>query len=156
MPWWAWLSGGFLLMVLELAAVDAAFYLVFLGASAVFVGILVFFEPAFPFWGQYVLYSIVAVTSVVFFRRRLYERLRGGAPGFDGSTVGETVEVTEYVPVGGMTRLAMRGSQWTATNIGMSAIDAGTRAKVVAVTGATVEIKPMVVDRTPSADDGRD
>ena len=156
MPWWAWLTAGIVLMVIELAAVDAAFYLVFLGAAAVLVGIAVFGDPGLPIWGQWALYGVLAVASMVFFRRKLYDRLRGGAQGFDNSTVGEIVEVAEEVPAGGRTRVAMRGTQWTATNVGTMAMDAGAQARVVAVSGATVDIEPMSVDRTLSAEDAGD
>ena len=153
MPWWAWLTAGILLMVIELAAVDAAFYLVFLGAAAVLVGIAVFGDPGLPIWGQWALYAVLAVASMVFFRRKLYDRLRGGAQGFDNSTVGEIVEVAEDVPAGGRTRVAMRGSQWTATNVGTMAMDAGAQARIVAVSGATVDIEPISADGTLSAED---
>ena len=156
MPWWAWLTAGILLMVIELAAVDAAFYLVFLGAAAILVGIAVFGDPGLPIWGQWALYAVLAVASMVFFRRKLYDRLRGGAQGFDNSTVGEIVEVAEEVPAGGRTRVAMRGTQWTATNVGTMAMDAGAQARVVAVSGATVDIEPMSLDRTLSAEDAAD
>lgn len=151
MPWWAWLIAGVVLMVLELAAVDAAFFLVFLGAAAVLVGIVVLGDPGFPIWGQWVLYGVLAVASMVFFRRKLYDRLRGGAQGFDNSTVGEVVVVAQDVPVGGRTRVDMRGSRWTANNVGIEAIDAGAQARVVAVSGATVDIESISSDRTPSA-----
>lgn len=143
MPWWAWLTVGILLMVFELAAVDAAFFLVFLGAAAVLVGIAVLGDPGFPVWGQWVLYGVLAVASMVFFRRKLYDRLRGSAKGFDNSTVGEIVEVAENVPAGGRTRVEMRGSQWTATNVGTAEMDAGARARVIAVSGASVDIEPV-------------
>ncbi len=152
MPWWAWLTAGLLLMVLELAAVDAAFYLVFLGAAAVLVGIVVFGEPGFPVWGQWVLYAVVAVASMVFFRRKLYDRLRGGVQGFDNSTVGEVVDVAEDVPIGGRTRIAMRGSRWAATNVGTTALVAGGQARVVAVRGVKLEIAPMSADPKPVED----
>ena len=146
MPWWAWLIVGVALMVLELAGVDAAFYLVFLGAAAVLVGIAESAGTGLPLWGQWLLYGILAIASMVLFRRKLYERMRGSAPGFDNSTVGEIVEVAEVVPVGGRTRVTMRGSRWTATNVGTAAIDAGARARIVAVSGASVDIEPVASD----------
>ena len=142
MPWWAWLIAGIVLMGLELTAIDAAFYLVFLGAAAVLVGIAVLGDPSLPVWAQWVLYGVLAVASMVFFRRKVYDRLRG-ADGFDNSTVGEIVEVAEDVPAGGRTRVDMRGSQWTATNVGPLAIDAGTQARIVAVSGATLDIEAV-------------
>ena len=152
MPWWAWVIAGVVLMVVELAGVDLMFYLVFLGAAAVLVGIAVLGDPGFPVWAQWVLFGVLAVASMVFFRRKLYDRLRGGAPGFDNSSVGEIVEVTEDVPAGRRTRVAMRGSEWTATNVSSTAIDAGAEARIVAVSGATVDIEPMSAARTPTAE----
>ena len=140
MPWWAWMVAGFGLMALELAGVEAAFYIVFLGAAAVAVGVAEAAGAGLPIWGQWVLYAVLTVAFMVLFRRKLYERVRGSAPGFDNSTVGETVDVTEDVPPGGRTRVAMRGSPWRATNVGTGAIAAGTRARVVAVRGTTVDI----------------
>ena len=152
MPWWAWLIAGIVLMVLELSAIDAAFYLVFLGAAAVLVGVAVLGDPTLPVWVQWLLYGVLAVASMVFFRRKLYDRLRGGAQGFDNSTVGEVVEVGEDVPAGGRTRVAMRGSEWTANNVGTVAIDAGTQARIVGLSGAAVNIVAMSADPTPASD----
>ena len=90
---------------------------------------------------------------MVFFRRQLYDRLRGGVQGFDNSTVGEIVDVAEDVPVGGRTRIAIRGSRWTATNVGAIAIDAGGQARVVAVSGAKLDIEPMSAERIPPTED---
>ena len=143
MPWWAWMVAGLGLMALELAAVDAAFYIVFLGAAAVVVGIAESAGAGLPVWGQWVLYAVLSVAFMILFRRKLYDRVRGSAQGFDNSTVGETVDVTEDVPAGGRTHVAMRGSRWQATNVGPDAIGAGARARVVAVSGTTVEIEPV-------------
>ena len=65
MPWWAWLVVGLVLMVLELAAVDAAFYLVFLGAAAVLVGVAESAGAGLPLWGQWLMYGVLAVASHV-------------------------------------------------------------------------------------------
>ena len=100
MPWWAWMVAGFGLMALELAGVEAAFYIVFLGAAAVVVGVAEAAGAGLPIWGQWVLYAVLTVAFMVLFRRKLYERVRGSAPGFDNSTVGETVDVTEECAAG--------------------------------------------------------
>ena len=158
MPWWAWLIAGIVLMVVELAAIDLSFYLVFLGVAAVLVGIAVLGDPMLSVEAQWILYGVLAVASMVFFRRKVYERLRGGVQGFDNSTVGEIVELAEDVPAGGSTRVDMRGSQWTATNIGNAAMGAGAKARIVAVSGASVDIVPMSASAqtTPAAGNSDD
>ena len=41
MQWWSWIAGGVILLGSELLFVDAQFYLVFIGGSALLVGVLV-------------------------------------------------------------------------------------------------------------------
>ena len=141
MNWWGWLIVGLLLMGAELTAVDAAFYLIFVGAAAICMGLLGLLGVTLPFWVQWVLFAVLAVGSMVLFRQKLYQRFRGGAPGFDGSAVGTLVAVTEDVPRGGRTRVRLRGSEWTATNVGPSPIAAGADARVVEADGVDLSIE---------------
>ncbi len=150
MNWWGWLIIGFVLMGAELTAVDAAFYLIFVGAAAILMGILGLVGVSLPIWGQWVLFSVLAVGSMVLFRQKLYDRLRGGAAGFDGSAAGATVAVKEVVPPGGRTRVRLRGSQWTAVNVGAAPIAAGADARVVESDGLELRIEGL--SREPIAD----
>ena len=138
-PWWAWLVVGGVLLALELTFIDAAFYLAFLGAAAVLVGIIEVGGAELPLWGQWLLYAVLAVVTMVLFRKRLYDKMRGELPGYDATPVGAEVTVKEAVPAGGQTRVRLRGSQWTATNAG-AAIDAGARVRVVEVSGTELII----------------
>ena len=131
MPWWGWVSIGIILMGVELTAVDAAFYLIFVGAAAVCVGIVGLAGVDLPVWGQLLAFAILAVASMVTFRRRLYDRIRGGLPGFEYQVAGRIVSVGEEVPLGGQTRVDLQGTQWTAVNVGPGPIAAGDRARVV-------------------------
>ena len=101
MPWWGWVSIGIILMGLELTAVDAAFYLIFVGAAAVCVGIVGLAGVELPVWGQLLAFAVLAVASMVLFRGRLYDRIRGGLPGFEYKVAGRIVSVSEDVPRGG-------------------------------------------------------
>ena len=150
MNWWGWLIIGFVLMGAELTAVDAAFYLIFVGAAAILMGILGLVGVSLPIWAQWVLFAVLAVGSMVLFRQKLYDRLRGGAAGFDGSAAGATVAVKEVVPPGGRTRVRLRGSQWTAVNVGAAPIAAGADARVVESDGLELRIEGL--SREPIAD----
>ena len=131
MPWWGWVSIGIILMGVELTAVDAAFYLIFVGAAAVCVGIVGLAGVDLPVWGQLLGFAILAVMSMVMFRGRLYDRIRGGLPGYEYQVAGRIVSVGEEVPLGGQTRVELQGTQWTAVNVGPAPIAAGDRARVV-------------------------
>lgn len=48
MTWWAWMILGAVFLSIELFAVEAQFYLVFLGVSAALVGLLALFGRNFP------------------------------------------------------------------------------------------------------------
>ncbi len=57
--------------------VDAEFYLAFLGVSALIVGGIGLSPLDPPFWGQCLVFSAFAAASLVFFRGRVYAKIRG-------------------------------------------------------------------------------
>ena len=155
MVWWLWLIVGGVLAAVELLGADTAFYLIFLGAAAILVGFVELGGAELPVWGQWLLFAVSAVASMVLFRKKLYQRLRGNLPGFDNVTVGAVVDVSEDVLSGGRTRVGLRGSQWTATNVGAASIVAGAQARVVETRGTHLEIEalagvPSNEDATPA------
>jgi len=80
MYWWAWIAVGAILLVSELAFIDAQFYLVFVGASAFVVGMLQLAGAGLPVWLQWLIFAVLAAASMLTFRRRIYERMRRGLP----------------------------------------------------------------------------
>ena len=139
MSWWGWLIIGIVLAGAELMT-DAAFYLIFAGAAAIFVGILGLAGIALPAWAQWVTFSTVAIASMVLFRQKLYERLRGGLPRLQHSAVGAVVTVGENVAPGARTRVRLQGTDWTAVNSGSASIVAGADARVVEAQGVELRI----------------
>ncbi len=150
MVWWGWLIVGLLLMGAELTAVDAAFYLIFVGAAAICLGLVGLAGVTLPVWIQLLLFSGLAIGSMVLFRQKLYDKLRGGSPGFENADTGAMVAVKENVPQGGQTRVRLRGTQWTAVNVGTASIAAGADARVVAADG--VELRIEALPGEPAAD----
>ena len=141
MTWWGWMILGAVLLGAELFAVDAQFYLVFLGVSAAVVGLASLFGIVMPEWGQWLAFAIVSLVFFLTFRKTLYDKIRGGGQGFANTISGDSVTVTDEVPPGGDTRAEYRGTKWTIRNVGDSAISAGTRAKVVKVDGLTLHVE---------------
>jgi membrane protein implicated in regulation of membrane protease activity len=138
MLWWAWVAVGAILLGSELAFIDAQFYLVFVGASALIVGFVQAAGAAFASWLQWLLFAAVAVTSMLTFRRRIYDRMRRSLPAMKSGPAGETVMVPEALPPGESCRLEYRGSSWSATNGGPLAIAAGAKARIQRVDGLTL------------------
>ena len=140
MEWWAWIAVGAILLGSELGFVDAQFYLVFVGGSALVVGFLDLagFLPAV--WMQWLLFALLAVFSMVTFRRRIYERMRRKLPAMKQGPAGGTVVLPAELQPGETCRLEYCGSSWNAVNGGDSAIAAGQRARIERVNGLTLVV----------------
>ena len=141
MTWWGWMIIGALLLGAELFAIDAQFYLVFLGISAALVGLAGLFGIVMPEWGQWMAFAALSLLSFFTFRKGLYEKIRGGAIGFHETLSGNSVDVPQQLEPGAESRLEYRGTKWTVRNVGESPIPAGTRATIVAVDALTLRIK---------------
>jgi len=145
MPWWGWVSVGIVLIGAELVAVDAAFYLIFVGAAALLVGIIGLVGFPLPEWGQLLAFAVFAVASLALFRVKLYGKI-SGHPGFEYTVTGRVVSVDEEVPRGQPTRVSLQGTQWPAVNVGPGSIPAGSRARVVGRDGMNLSIEELVDD----------
>jgi len=140
MEWWAWILVGAILLGSELSFVDAQFYLVFVGASAFVVGMLQLTGLGMPEWLQWLVFAVLAATSVFTFRRRIYERMRRKLPAMKGGPAGEVVTLPIELPPGESCRLEYRGGSWSAVNGGHAVIAAGARARIARVDGLTLVV----------------
>ena len=141
MTWWGWMILGAVLLAAELFAVDAQFYLVFLGVSAALVGLGGVLGNSIPEWGQWLAFSILSLSFFFTFRRMLYEKIRGGGVGYREPLSGVSITVADDLAAGSEGRTQYRGSEWTIRNVGDAAIAAGQRAKVVRVDGLTLHVE---------------
>jgi membrane protein implicated in regulation of membrane protease activity len=144
MQWWAWIAVGAILLGSELAFVNAHFYLVFVGASALVVGILALAGAARADWLQWLIFAALAVTSMLTFRRRIYERMGRVLPAMRSGPAGETVTLPTNLPPGETCRLEYRGSSWSAINDGEAVIAAGSRVRIERVDGLTLVVRGEV------------
>lgn len=140
MTWWMWLILGAVLFGAEIVAIDAQFFLVFLGLSAALVGLLDLLGLTMPEWVQWLVFAALALISMFTFRKSLYEKIRGNVPGFKETLAGEYIVIPEDLAVGAQGRAAMRGADWTVVNGGRSVIIAGTRARVLRNDGLTLHV----------------
>ena len=143
MPWWGWIGVGMLLLAVELFFIEADFYLVFLGVAAVLTGLLGWAVPAMPAWGSWASFAVIALVSMVFFRKRVYRRLRREVPDLANDILRERVDLPTGLPAGGTGRVELRGSTWTVRNVGSLPIAPGGQARVVDVDGITLNVEPI-------------
>ncbi len=142
MNWWGWISGGVIMLGAELLLIDAQFYLVFIGGSALLVGALVVLGLVVEPWLQWLLFSLIAVISLLGLRQRIYQRLRGGLPAIEvGGITGQTVHVPVALAAGEQCRLEFRGTTWDAVNADTGAISAGASARIERVEGLMLYLR---------------
>ncbi len=141
MQWWTWFVLGTLLLAIELFAIDAQFFLIFIGAAAIVVGLIGMLGINLPVWLQWVLFAALAVAAVVTMRKQIYAKLRNRPEGKVKSDVDQLVRLAEGLEPGKSTRVEYRGASWTALNVGNSAIPAGEEGRIESVDGLTLHIR---------------
>ncbi len=137
---WGWMILGAFLFGSEILAIDAQFFLVFLGLSAMLVGLADVAGIAMPEWAQWLMFSALSLISMFTFRKSLYNKIRGDVPGFNEGVAGEFVQIDSELAPGKDARTQFRGTDWTVLNVGSETIDAGTRVKVVKADGLTLHV----------------
>jgi hypothetical protein len=140
--WWHWLVLGLLLVLAEMATAGG-FYIIFFGIAAVVVGILAGLELAGPVWMQLLLFSVLSVGSLLLFRTRLLRlfQLVPQVPTVD-ALVGEIGKVIDELAPGGVGKVELRGSAWSARNGSSVALPRGSRCRVVEVDGLMLLVEP--------------
>jgi membrane protein implicated in regulation of membrane protease activity len=131
MLWWHWLVVGLALVALEIAT-PGGFYVIFFGIGALIVAGLAFLGVAGPLWFQVLLFSVLAVGSLLLFRGRMLRSL-GNGPGTDDldNLVGEIGTPLEDIPPGATGRFELRGTTWTARNSSALTLRRGHRSIVL-------------------------
>jgi membrane protein implicated in regulation of membrane protease activity len=142
MIWWYWVVLGLLLTGLELAT-PGGFFLLFFGVGALLVGGLVTIGAAGPAWVQWLLFSVLSVAALMFFRAPLLRLMQARTPrsGDIDSLRGEVAVAMDGIPAGGLGRAQLRGTVWTARNLGTNPITPGERCLVTSVDGLTISIR---------------
>jgi inner membrane protein len=142
MPWWSWLILGAIALAVEMFVLDAQFYLVFFGISAAIMGVLALLGVGMPDWTQWLVFSILAVVTMVSFRQRLYTLVRGRTGHVEERlTLGDRVTVPVRLEPSQTCRVDYRGSSWTARNVDDRALEAGREAVIARVDGLVLLLR---------------
>ena len=141
MTWWAWMVLGAVILGAELFAIDAQFYLVFLGVSAALVGAASLAGIDMAESTQWMAFALLSLAFFFTFRRALYDKIRGGAQGFQETISGDTVRVPNDLAPGEERRAELRGSEWTIRNVSAGTILSGTRARVIKTDGVILHVE---------------
>jgi membrane protein implicated in regulation of membrane protease activity len=141
MPWWAWILFGLILLGLELAL--GSFYLVFLGIAAIIVGLVAMFNAGGPLWLEWMLFIVFSAGLVLLLRKPMLGKFRIQNDTRDiDSLVGLAAVAVDGIAPGGIGKVEMRGTVWTAHNQGTAALIPGQRCRVARVEGLSLWVVP--------------
>jgi membrane protein implicated in regulation of membrane protease activity len=141
MLWWHWLVLGLILVALEMAA-SGGFYVIFFGVAAIAIAGLRLLDVAGPMWLQLLLFSVLSVASLLFFRSPLLRWLKlSEGPADVDSLVGETAVAIDDIAAGDIGRVELRGTVWNARNADAAALARGRRCIVTRADQLTLVVK---------------
>lgn len=141
MVWWYWMFLGLVLLGVEMVT-PGGFYILFFGLAALLVGSLAGLGFAQEEWLQWLLFSGLAILSLLVFRGPLLAwmtRQEKNLPAVDSLT-GESATPLENLMPGATGKAELRGTTWTAHNAGPAMLTKGQRCKVDRVEGLSIWI----------------
>jgi inner membrane protein len=141
MIWWYWIIFGLALAAIELAT-PGGFFVIFFAIAALLLGVLELLGMLGTDWVQWSLFPVISLIGLALFRKPFLQWMRRGEhQGAVDSLVGEVAIAAGPIEPGGHGRAELRGSTWSARNVGVVALAAGGRCRVVAVRGLELEIR---------------
>ena len=141
MIWWYWVLLGLLLAVVEILT-PGGFFFIFFAISSLLLGLLEVAGVAGSDPLQWVLFSALSVVCLALFRKPLLARMgpKERAETVD-SLIGEVAVAVTPIPPGQHGRAELRGTVWSARNIGELPLTQGERGRVAAVRGLELDIR---------------
>ena len=139
MVWWIWVLIGFALLAMELAAVSL--HLGFFAVGAFTVGLLLALGVDLSLTWQLVIFTVVSLVAFFFLRPLLVRKLKLDQKKVVDSLVGEQAMSMEEIPVKGIGKAEMRGTTWSARNVGETVLNRGQRCVVVGVDGLVIHVR---------------
>jgi inner membrane protein len=139
MSWWIWVLIGFGLLMLELTS--ATLHIGFFAVGAFVVAILTGLGVEMPLWVQLATFTAVSVLSFFFLRPIAVRKLKLDQKKVVDSLVGQIATTTEEIAPQSFGRAEMRGTTWSARNVGETVLNKGQRCAVVDVEGLVLHVR---------------
>jgi membrane protein implicated in regulation of membrane protease activity len=97
-----------------------------------------------PDWVQWLALSVLAVASMLTFRKRAYALVRNRTGHVEEPlTIGDRVTVPVRLEPSQTCRVDYRGSSWTARNVDEAPIEAGREAVIARVDGLVLMVRAL-------------
>ena len=139
MAWWIWVLIGIALLGLEF--VSTTLHVSFFAAGAFLVALLYAFGWTAPLWQQLVVFTASSLIAFFFIRPIVVKKLRLSEDKVVDSLIGEHATAMDEIAVQARGRAELRGSTWTAQNVGDSPLTKGQRCTVERVEGLLLHVR---------------
>lgn len=140
MTWWYWLFLGLVLAGAEMLS-PGGFYLLFFGIAALIVGTLAGLDVVQTVWLQWLLFSVLAIASLLLFRGPLLRMTKHSPTHRVDTMIGESAVLLDDLPPGQTGKSELRGTTWSTRNDGSSPLAKGQRAIVTKVDGLMLWVR---------------
>lgn len=139
MNWWIWTLIGFFFLALEF--VTTTMHSAFFAAGAFLVAILVGVHLDLPLWAQLLIFTLFSLITLLILRPLIVAKLNLSKTKYVDTMVGEQAIAIDDMPVAGFGKAEMRGSTWSARNVGETALTRGQRCVVEKIEGLVLHLK---------------
>lgn len=138
---WLWLLAAVVLAGIEILT-PGSLMAIFFAVGAAVVGILDLLGITMSFPGQGLIFISVSVCALLLLRKPLMARLNLNRPaGRVDDMVGETAQALEDIAANAIGKAELRGSAWSARNIGAEPITRSTRCRVERIEGLMLYVR---------------
>ncbi|HWP67260.1 MAG TPA: NfeD family protein [Candidatus Limnocylindria bacterium] len=143
MAWWVWAVAGLVLLGAELF-VPVDFFVFFLGIAALGVSGASALGLVTSLTAQLLLFSVLAVASMLGLRSPLVARLRRAQDTGVGieTLIGEVATLLHPLEPGQVSRAELRGTTWSVRSDHAEPLPAGRRCRVERVEGLVLWVRP--------------
>lgn len=139
MPWWIWVLAAFLLLTIEFFSTTA--HIGFFAVGAFIVAILVGAGLSLPLWSQLLIFAISSVVLLIFVRPIVVRKLGLNKVPVVDTLVGMRGTALDDMDVSAGGKAELRGSTWSARNVGPAPLKKGQQFVVDHIEGLTLFVK---------------
>ncbi len=139
MTWWIWVLIGLFLLSIEF--VSSTMHIGLFAVGAFVVAILVGVGIEMSLSMQLVLFTTISLVSLLVFRPYLVRKLRLHEKKEIDTLVGEQAWPLEDIGPASVGRAELRGTTWSARNVGETLLARGQRCVVVQVEGLMIHVR---------------
>ena len=139
MTWWVWVLFGFFLLALEF--ISTTMHVGFFGAGALFVACLVGLGWHGPLWAQLLVFTAFSLVALFIIRPPLMRKLKLTQTKIVDTMVGERATAMDDIAVQSIGKAEMRGSSWSARNVGTTPIPKGQGCVVDGIEGLVLQVR---------------